>query len=133
MNRPAPPLTLDAVRGGSAAGEVSYVELTSHEHRLVPRHRTRLRPGKIVDTAGRFLIECLIHDQSAAGARLRLGRQVVVPRIFGLFDDRDETIAAARIMWREDHNLGVRFMSPPEPVGSSRLRTLGQAFYAVRG
>jgi hypothetical protein len=105
------------------------------DKRIRPRRRTRLRSGKILDARNRFVIECLVHDRSADGARLRLMRPVPLPPRFRLYDDGDASLAAVEIVWRRGHDVGVRFREEAGPVALTRSEriALGAKFYAVRG
>ena len=102
------------------------------EKRAGQRRRTRLRTGKIADLAGRFIVECAVHDRSAEGARLRLVRRVAVPGEMLLYEDEPNTLTAATIVWRAGQDLGVRF--GPE-VNSALMRdtlkALGSRYYAL--
>ena len=71
------------------------------EKRREYRRRTRLRVGKILDRANRFLADATIIDRSCRGLRLRLAREIAAPEIFHFFDEENEAIFVARIIWRE--------------------------------
>ncbi|MBB4199342.1 hypothetical protein CCR94_05790 [Rhodoblastus sphagnicola] len=103
------------------------------ERRFAPRRRTRLRSGKILDRANRFLVETSILDRSAGGLRLRLAHNCELPEIFHLFDDESESIHAFRVIWRRHDTVGVR-ARPGGPVPATRrlIIELRGKFYAIK-
>lgn len=138
----APLLEGRRVEGGRAsaggAGECTYtvaeVPARSAEKRSRHRRRTRLRTGKIVDAAGRFLTECLVHDRSDTGGRLRLPAGIVVPGTIQLYDDQSASLVQAVVVWRLDQEIGVRFRPAPPTERSRALEAdLRRRFYAVQG
>ncbi|MCW2316281.1 hypothetical protein SAMN06265338_106217 [Rhodoblastus acidophilus] len=120
-------------------GEVTYAVLSGgpasfpSERRYAPRRRTRLRSGKILDRANRFLVEVSILDRSAGGLRLRLARDCEVPDLFHLFDDESENIYAFRVIWRRDTTLGARLrFSGPVPATRRQIIELRGKYYAIK-
>jgi hypothetical protein len=99
------------------------------------RQRTRLRSGKVLAMDNGFIVECLIRERSAEGARLQLARTVDLPGRIGLFDDAELCIRAAEIVWRRRHQLGIRFRPDLDPkhMKESDLASLARQFYAVEG
>jgi hypothetical protein len=131
------PSIFDMFRGKPTQGEVTYSVIPTTpsgmaERRFAPRRRTRLRSGKVLDRANRFLVETSILDRSDGGLRLRLARNCEVPEIFHLFDDESESILAFRVMWRRQNTLGVR-ARPGGPVPATRRQIieLRGKFYAI--
>jgi hypothetical protein len=119
--------TIEAVRVDTLGDDPSgftYVVLIDAEpapavrregdRRDAPRRRTRLRSGKIVDVRGRFLTECLVHDLSATGVRLRVPAGVTVPPQFQVYDDQSGQLRNARVSWQRGGEAGVRFMALAE-------------------
>lgn len=105
----------------------------SDEKRRARRRRTRLRSGKILDRANRFLIEASILDRSASGLRLRLARNSAIPDVFHLFDDETQIILIARVVWRRQALVGARI----DPAGPARatqrqIAALRGKFYAMK-
>ena len=103
------------------------------EHRAFGRRRTRLRSAKVLDSANKFICECLVIDRSAGGLRLTLGRNVGLPRYFHVHDDETGAVAAVATIWRRGATLGVRItcaLAPTalKPIERSALRGL---FYAI--
>src|SRR6185436_9620576 len=82
---------------------------TGSEKRGNARLRTRLRSGKIAGRDGQFLADCLIYDRSSEGARLRLEGARAIPERILLFDDELGTLFAARVAWRSQLELGIRY------------------------
>jgi hypothetical protein len=103
----------------------------SHEKRREQRRRTRLRAGKILDRANRFIVEATIIERSSAGLRLRLARDVGLPEIFHFYDEEGEGVFVARIVWRRQLILGVR-RGPGIAVTARLLIALRGKFYAIR-
>ncbi len=97
------------------------------------RQRTRLRTGKIIDAAGRFLTECLIYDRSERGGRLRLPLALGLPSTIQLYEDQSATLHQADIVWRKAREIGVRFR-PAEATPRTRAleAEMRRRFYAVR-
>jgi len=98
------------------------------EKRSERRRRTRLRAGKILDCRNAFLIECLVHDRSPDGARLRLVAPVALPDSIRLFEDEDRRLAAADVIWRNGQEIGIRFRP-----GQSDLAMTARARAAMAG
>ncbi len=138
-NGGASSLPIDAVKvarlGEAIAPEFAYcVELgESGERRSAKRRRTRLRSGKILDLHNGFLIECQIYDRSNNGARVRLLADVSAPVAIRLYEDCPERLLDARVVWRRDHEIGLRFIERPGPRRLSRtqLTCLRGRYYAL--
>jgi hypothetical protein len=101
------------------------------EKRREDRRRTRLRAGKILDRANRFLADATVIDRSCCGVRLRLAREIAAPEIFHFFDEEAEAIFVARLVWREGRLIGARrgrfVAATPRQIAALRTK-----FYAVR-
>jgi hypothetical protein len=103
------------------------------EQRNGKRRRTRLRSGKIIDRANRFLIDVAIIDRSSAGLRLRLVRDQVIPEVFRLFDDETGLVLGARLVWRRHAIVGVQLdAGGPLPASPRQIANLRGKFYAMR-
>lgn len=102
------------------------------ERRGASRQRTRLRSGKITGPDGRFIVECLIHNRSLTGCRVRLPRVAEIPSAIYLFDDRTGELSSGSVAWRRDRDLGLRLkpcpVSPPYRALADRMR---HKFYAL--
>ena len=132
-------------RNPAEAGAVTYCVLPSPspsspfpitattEHRNAKRQRTRLRSGKILDRANRFLIDAAIIDRSIAGLRLRLARDQPIPDVFRLFDEETGWVLGARLVWRRQALVGAR-LDPggPLPASPRQIAALRGKFYAMR-
>lgn len=102
------------------------------ERRTGPRRRARLRSGKVLDADGRFLTECVFYDVSPTGGRIRPPAGTALPDDVHLYDDRTGLLHRASVLWRNGHDVGVRFRPLPP---SARMRaialTMRRKFYAV--
>lgn len=119
----------DYLRKLARRGQVSYsvVELEPRplatvngrpDNRGAGRRRTRLRSGKILDQANRFLCDCLIHDRSATGLRLALPRGAELPPHFHVHDDETREIDVVETVWRRGAIVGVRYKPASGPVSA---------------
>jgi len=131
-------------RNPAEAGVVTYCVLPSPlpslaaatattEQRNDKRRRTRLRSGKILDRANRFLIDAAIIDRSSAGLRLRLARDLAIPDVFRLFDEESGLVLGAGLIWRRQALVGAR-LDPvaPLPASPRQIAALRGKFYAMR-
>jgi hypothetical protein len=135
------PLFVDAIKVSAASfkpgAAITYtvVEKSAKagDKRTEMRRRTRLRSGKVLDAKNKFLIECQVHDRSSSGARLRLVANVSAPARLRLFEDETKTIRDARVVWRRNQELGVRFVqqSSAELALGARRAALAGKYYAI--
>ena len=129
-SRTRPGETVEARKIGSEARaheaslEFSYTVLheaegsaPKGERRRFTRQRTRLRSGKIIHPGGRFITECLIHNRSASGCRLRLPSAIALPSKICFFDDETERLFQAVVMWQKAKDIGIRLL----PHGANEL------------
>jgi two-component system cell cycle response regulator len=77
------------------------------------RRRRVLREGRIVLKSGSSLINCIIRDQTASGAKLRVPAPTELPKNFGLVCLTDGMLFPAEIVWRRGDDMGVAFVGPP--------------------
>lgn len=114
--------------------EPARVPAAGTERRRTTRHRTRLRSAKVVDGAGAFMTDCLVHDLSDRGGRLRLPPGVVLPRTIQIYDDQTGHLYRATVLWRRGGDVGV-LLDPPRNDAQSRAvaQALRRKFYAVKG
>ena len=103
------------------------------DHRAAGRQRTRLRSAKILDSANKFVCDCLIHDRSASGLRLTLAQNLGLPAHFRVYEDESGEVDVVETVWRRGAVLGVRYSqalaaAPIKPSDRSALQGL---FYAV--
>lgn len=136
---PAP--VIDAQRVGPGAASVTggftftVIEAPPEpsDRRRAPRQRTRLRSGKIVDLKGRFLTECLWHDLSRRGGRLRVPTGCVLPDAIQVYDDQTGELYRASVLWQREREAGVA-LRPAADDDRSRMvaAELRRKYYAVR-
>jgi hypothetical protein len=55
------------------------------------------------------VIDCKILDLSETGARVAMPSGVELPDVFQLQIDSSRILGAAEVVWRESHQVGVRF------------------------
>jgi hypothetical protein len=136
--------SLDAIAGTAgkpSAGDITYTEVgpvakpVGRDMRADQRRRTRLRSGKIVDLRNRFLCDCLLHDRSHGGLRVRLVQDVALPPRIRIYDDEAHGLIAVDIVWRRGRDLGIR-MHVAEPAHAAAMDTaaalaLGKQYYAL--
>jgi hypothetical protein len=134
---PAPSIFARLWRKESDSALITYSsaaptpEAGDDEKRREDRRRTRLRAGKILDRANRFLADATIIDRSCCGVRLRLAREVAAPEIFHFFDEEAETVFVARLVWREGRLIGAR-RGRPIAATPRQIAALRTKFYAMK-
>ena len=140
-HRAAGPAFLEAIKvpagaftpGAAVTYTVVEKKAQGSDKRAEARKRTRLRSGKVLDTKNKFLIECLVHDRSPQGARLRLVANVSAPNRIRLFDDESKVVRDARVVWRNNQDLGVRFMTTikADTLRPAERAALDGKYYAI--
>jgi hypothetical protein len=123
-------LRLDRRRASDATYAV--VAETPQERRREPRRRVHLRSGKILSEAERFLVDCGVHNLSRFGVQLRLAARVPLPREFLFFDESNDAVMQAEIIWRRGDIVGCRIVSGSVKRGVEIARKLRKPFYTVR-
>ncbi|MBN9079896.1 MAG: hypothetical protein BGP04_05450 [Rhizobiales bacterium 62-17] len=113
--------------------DVTYWIDPNAEKRGTPRHRTRLRAGKIVDADNQFLSECVIIDRSSQGIRLRAVRPIALPPSFRLYDDLDKQVVDVCQVWSGHGEIGVILRDRWESAQATKhpCASLGAKYYAV--
>jgi hypothetical protein len=102
------------------------------EKRAGSRRRVRFRSGKLADRGGTFLSDCQIYDRSAAGARLLVATNAPVPDHVLLFDDEQNSLAAASVAWRRPNEVGIRFTADAvTPRAREITQKLAGKYYAL--
>ena len=101
--------------------------------RRVARARTRLRAGKLVGLTNDMLADCRILDRSGAGWRVRLLREMVLPRALMLYEDETRQLSYVEVVWQRGEGAGLRRTGPAcgAPLRGLRRR-LGAPFFAAR-
>jgi hypothetical protein len=79
------------------------------ERRVWPRTRV-LKKGRIVFNERRSVIDCTIRNLSPAGALLIVRSLIGIPDCFDLSIDSDAVNHAARVIWKRDDQIGVKFV-----------------------
>ncbi len=79
----------------------------SSDRRGEDRRRTRLRAGVLRGRDGRRLVDCVIRDRSAGGARLTLVEERPLPLELLLEDEADHRRYHIRIIRRQGTVIGV--------------------------
>jgi hypothetical protein len=90
------------------------------ENRRVDRQRVRLRSARILDHEGRFICDCMIHDRSSSGLRLKLHERLTLPRHGVIRLDETGAAHAMEIAWQRDTLAGVRLLGQAWPTKSPR-------------
>jgi hypothetical protein len=83
------------------------------EQRSARRWPTCLK-GQVRAKDGR-VIECLIRDFSATGARLELSGYTQLPSSFELYFPLKQATFQAQVRWRRENELGLAFEAPIAP------------------
>jgi uncharacterized small protein (DUF1192 family) len=79
-----------------------------NERRNASRQKSFLR-GTIQFNNRRTVIDCLVRDISATGARLIFSDSVSVPDVVELYIPQKEQTLRAHVQWRRGEELGVAF------------------------
>jgi uncharacterized protein YceH (UPF0502 family) len=80
------------------------------ERRSSARQKSFLK-GQIMFNNRRSVVECLIRDISADGARLILSQTGIVPDVIELYIPQKEETLRARVQRRADSEIGVAFLA----------------------
>ena len=96
-----------------------------NERRTASRQKSFLR-GSIQFNNRRTVIDCLVRDISASGARLIFSDSVSVPNVVELYIPQKEQTLRAHVQWRRGEELGVAFAKnahapAPPPLADSEL------------
>ena len=103
------------------------------DRRLEPRSPANVR-GVVV--APGLELPCLIVDQSSAGVRLRLDRNLALPGRIVLIDIAQATAVEAEVVWRKGQEAGVRRSGPASSLRGlvpSRLAAARDALMRAGG
>lgn len=118
-------------RAGRGAPTYRRLADANVDRRGAPRRIARLKWGKALDPADRFLCDCVIADRGEGGARLRLARNVVLPPLFQFFDEDSGEIYAARIVWRRGIEIGCRLSWSATSGKTQAVRRMKSRYYAI--
>jgi hypothetical protein len=87
--------------------------MNEEEKRIIRRQRV-LKGGKIIFADGNSVVDCVIRNLSAAGARLEVPTTVGFPQEFTLIDSHSGRSYIAKVAWRRGETMGVEFSDQPE-------------------
>jgi hypothetical protein len=82
------------------------------KRRSSPRKRTLLQ-GQIVFNDRFSLIECVVRDLSATGARIAFPHLIEIPPEFELEIPKKSLSLRSRVMWSNGKEHGIRFVGTP--------------------
>jgi hypothetical protein len=88
--------------------KTSQVEPPAVERRRVARQKSFLR-GMIYFNNRRNVVDCLIRDISAYGARLIFSDAVTIPDMLDLYIPQKEQTLRTHVIWRHGQEVGVAF------------------------
>ncbi len=71
--------------------------------------------GVIAFNGRRSTIDCVVRNYSCAGAKIAMSGTVLLPDSFDLTIARKEASFRARLVWRNDREAGVAFVSDGRP------------------
>lgn len=94
-----------------SAGQLPAVGPMDGENRRGAARARVLKDGKIILLNHWSVVDCMVRDWSATGARLRCHHQAAVPTEFRLMLPSDHSIRDVRVVWRHDDDIGVVFTS----------------------
>lgn len=103
------------------------------DRRLEPRSPANSR-GVVV--APGLELACLIVDLSASGARLRLDRNLALPKRITLVDIATATAVEAEVVWRKNQEAGIKRLGPAASLRGlipSRLSAARDALHRAGG
>ncbi len=124
---------IDAVRPVLDDFSYSVLGPPGGERRITGRQRMRLRSGKLIRRDGQFLCECLVHNRSASGARLRLGIACELPAALYFYEDESGSLFEAAVRWRREREIGVRLgLCTPTAVHSAIAGRMRRKFYTLK-
>jgi hypothetical protein len=72
-----------------------------------------LNGAKIVFNNNSSVIDCIVRDLSPHGARLVVASPVGIPERFDLRIDRNGMCHPAKVTWRANDQIGVKFLDVP--------------------
>ncbi|MBC8128988.1 MAG: hypothetical protein H7Y08_01550 [Rhizobiaceae bacterium] len=103
------------------------------ENRRAGRHRTRLRPAKLLSADRRFVGDCAIVDRSGSGARIRLLDAIdEMPTALNLYDETERVLHLVRTVWNRNGQAGLAFDGQPQDVDTIEAERIAGRYYAIR-
>lgn len=119
-------------RGVATYSVVDDMPSSTVERRLEIRRRTYLRSGKALAPDERFLCEFSFIDGARSGIRMRLARNIALPKLVLLFDDQQNLVMVARVVWQRGRDAGCRMSGPLSGHNQRLIARLRSPYYAVR-
>ena len=93
---------------GRSGDPLCQRETTMQERRSFPRGRTYLG-GQVAFNGRCSVFNCVVRNMSQNGARIAIESTATVPREFDLMVQQKGESRRARIIWRDDREIGVAF------------------------
>ena len=109
---------------GIASLPNAAVEHKNLANRRRSRRRRTLKTGIVAFLDRHCSIKCIVRDVSDDGARLRATDTLNIPDRFELLVEMDGFEADCEVVWRKQHDLGVKFLSPPRKVNPGRVQSV---------
>ena len=95
---------------------------TPQDRRFEPRSPANVRA---VVVAPGFELSCLLIDQSAQGGRIRLDRNLVLPKVVMVIDIAQGVAIEAQVAWQKGQEAGLK------RIGQASLRGLIPSRFAA--
>ncbi|MEO1280350.1 MAG: PilZ domain-containing protein [Pseudomonadota bacterium] len=87
--------------------------------------RRKVLKGAVAAFSGRSItVPCMVKDISQSGVRIRALGNVNIPDQFVLTIDLDGLEADCEVVWRNDKELGARFIGAARKIGSKRKQSI---------
>lgn len=97
-----------------------------NERRRTPRPRSFLG-ARIAFNHGFSTFDCIARNLTDGGARLAFPNTVLLPELFDLAIPQKGLATQARVVWRGDAELGVRFVAAADEVPRANVVPIGLA------
>ena len=99
-----------------APGDETVMSEQETEHREREHRQRVLKGATIITSVHTSEIPCVIRNQHANGAELKVAADVVVPERFSLYVPVDGVAYEAVLRWRRNDRVGVQFVGQgPKP------------------
>jgi hypothetical protein len=117
-------------------GIVTYTVLSESgpkfvERRSEVRRSIRLQSGKVLNDKDQFLTEFIFRNRTRVGIQLKLATRVSLPRLVQLYDDRQDELIVARVIWQNGGNVGCRVAHVAPGSKEKLIARLRERYYAV--
>jgi hypothetical protein len=115
MTHPTPGTPqLQAAQGTPQPPTANQATKTKND-RKSPRRRV-LKEGKLIFGQGHSVVDCVIDNESAGGAHVRVTSSHGVPEEFYLAEATRGIIHRAEVAWRTTTGIGLKILGPVEDV-----------------